>query len=126
MKIKIAVFFALCPFVSVLSQSTPFLSNPQASSAAAGGSASMGRFQFSVPIYTIQVGDMAIPISLDYTGGSGIKTGDIASNVGLGWNLSIGGSVSAVPAGVTGNNFSSENMYYFASPTVGGKYFLGA
>jgi len=126
LRIKATVLNLLLSFTLVYSQNTPFLSNPQANSAAAGGGVSMGRFQFSVPIYTIQVGEMSVPITLDYTGGSGIKTGDIASNVGLGWSLNIGGAVSSVPAGFAGNNFASENMYYFSTPTVGGKYFLGS
>lgn len=125
-KVSIVILLMQWPFDSLLSQSTPFLANAQGSAAALGNDVATGRFQFSIPVYTIQVGELSVPISIDYTGGSGIKTSDIASNVGLGWSLNIGGSVSAVPAGVTGNNFASENLYYFSTPTVGGKYFLGS
>ncbi len=47
----------------------------------------------SIPIYTIQEGPIQVPISLSYHAG-GIKLGETASWVGLGWNLSTGGMVS--------------------------------
>lgn len=45
---------------------------------------------YSVPIYNIQVNEYNFPISIDYHGG-GIKLDEISSEVGLGWNLNIGG-----------------------------------
>ena len=41
----------------------------------------------NIPIYTIQVGNYSLPISLNYHA-SGIKVAQEASWVGLGWSLS--------------------------------------
>jgi hypothetical protein len=49
--------------------------------------------QISIPIYTIQLKDFALPVSLDYHAG-GIKVEETASNVGLGWNLNAGGVIT--------------------------------
>jgi YD repeat-containing protein len=47
----------------------------------------------SIPIYEIKVRDISVPISLSYHA-SGIKVGDEASPVGLGWVLNAGGLIS--------------------------------
>ncbi|MBC2844624.1 RHS repeat domain-containing protein [Winogradskyella flava] len=45
---------------------------------------------YSVPLYTIQVDGYSIPITINYHG-MGIKVNEVASSVGLGWSLSVGG-----------------------------------
>ncbi|WP_462249225.1 hypothetical protein [Ekhidna sp.] len=50
-----------------------------------------GKPNISVPIYDISYGKLNHSISLDYS--PGIQVTQIASNVGLGWNLRAGGSV---------------------------------
>lgn len=47
----------------------------------------------SVPIYEIKARGVTVPISLSYHA-SGVKVGDEASNVGLGWVLNTGGMIS--------------------------------
>lgn len=47
----------------------------------------------SIPLYTINTGELSLPISLSYHAG-GIKVDDIASWVGLGWTLNAGGIVT--------------------------------
>ncbi|MEM9141350.1 MAG: hypothetical protein AAGA86_00090 [Bacteroidota bacterium] len=47
----------------------------------------------SIPIYTIQQNGISIPISLNYHS-RGVKVGEIAPRVGLGWALQYGGSIS--------------------------------
>jgi YD repeat-containing protein len=47
----------------------------------------------SVPIYTIKFRDITVPVSLSYHA-SGIKVSEEASQVGLGWALNGGGTVS--------------------------------
>jgi hypothetical protein len=47
----------------------------------------VGKASISVPIYTIKTGGLEYPITLNYDTG-GIKVDQVASNVGLGWNLS--------------------------------------
>ncbi len=51
-----------------------------------------GTANISIPIYTIKEGDLEIPITLNYHN-SGIKVSDQATWVGLGWDLSPGGSI---------------------------------
>ncbi|MEJ0033217.1 MAG: hypothetical protein WDO15_24075 [Bacteroidota bacterium] len=47
----------------------------------------------SVPLYEIKIRDISVPISISYHG-SGIKVGEEASRVGLGWSLNAGGVIS--------------------------------
>ncbi|CAL1516427.1 hypothetical protein [Chitinophaga sp. MM2321] len=47
----------------------------------------------NIPLYTIQLKDLTVPISISYHGG-GIKVDEEASRVGLGWSLNAGGSIS--------------------------------
>ncbi|MPS74528.1 MAG: hypothetical protein E2590_15445 [Chryseobacterium sp.] len=54
---------------------------------------STGIPSISVPIYTIQQGDIQVPVTLSYYAG-GIKVEQEATNVGLGWSLNAGGVVS--------------------------------
>ncbi len=54
---------------------------------------STGLPQIEIPLYTIQSGDIQIPITLKYHA-SGIKVNQEASWVGLGWSLDAGGSIS--------------------------------
>ncbi len=58
-----------------------------------------GTFSYSVPIGTVTSGSLSLPVSIDYHSG-GNKVGDPASNVGLGWNLSYGGTLSRAVRGV--------------------------
>lgn len=51
-----------------------------------------GKANISIPIYSIIVDGLSIPISLSYSTG-GIKLNEIASTVGLGWSLHIPGSI---------------------------------
>ncbi len=52
-----------------------------------------GTPNISIPIYTIQQGDIQIPISLSYHA-SGVKVEEEAGEVGLGWVLNSGGIIS--------------------------------
>lgn len=61
----------------------------------------------NIPIYTIQVGNYSLPISLNYHA-SGIKVAQEASWVGLGWSLSAGGTISR---SICGN----DNEFYYAN-----------
>ena len=54
-----------------------------------------GTANISVPLYTIQTRDFQIPVQLDYQA-SGIKVQDCATWVGLGWRLSVPGSITRV------------------------------
>lgn len=51
-----------------------------------------GGFDFNIPIYEINIGNIKVPISIDYISG-GVKVSSEASNVGTGWALNAGGSI---------------------------------
>ena len=54
-----------------------------------------GTPEFSLPIFDFadKVNRISVSISLNYAGGNGIKVNDIASDVGLGWELSSPGVI---------------------------------
>lgn len=61
-----------------------------------------GSFTGTTPInfllYELSSGGLKLPVTLNYSNG-GIKVEEVASNVGLGFSLSAGGSISRVMAG---------------------------
>lgn len=58
-----------------------------------------GAGSISVPIYQIQVGQITIPIELNYSS-KGVKIDETASNVGQDWSLNAGGIVTKVIKGI--------------------------
>ncbi|PWB26434.1 hypothetical protein [Flavobacterium sp. HTF] len=58
-----------------------------------------GTSSINVPIYQIQVGQINIPIELNYSS-TGIKVDETASNVGQNWSLNAGGVVTKVIKGI--------------------------
>jgi hypothetical protein len=52
-----------------------------------------GTPQISVPFYTVKIGDISVPLSLNYHA-SGIKVSEDASWAGLGWSLDAGGNIT--------------------------------
>src|SRR5688572_12352956 len=52
----------------------------------------------SIPLYTVQQGDISVPINLTYHA-AGIKVDEKASWVGLGWDLNIAGIISRTVKG---------------------------
>ncbi len=59
---------------------------------------STGAFAYSIPIYQIQSDDISHAIELNYYS-SGVKIDEIASNVGMGFVLKMGGVISRVMRG---------------------------
>jgi hypothetical protein len=60
---------------------------------------STGVPKIEIPIYNLKVGDSTIPITISYHA-SGIKVRDVASEIGLGWVINIGGVVTANILGI--------------------------
>src|SRR5579863_9316916 len=58
-----------------------------------------GKAQVSVPICKMVSKDVTIPVSVDYVDGGGVKDQEYASQVGLGWQLNAGGSITRVVRG---------------------------
>lgn len=60
----------------------------------------------NVPLYTLAGRDISIPIGVSYHA-SGIKVQDVASSVGLGWNLYAGGAITRVVRGLPDGSFTN-------------------
>jgi YD repeat-containing protein len=72
-----------------------------------------GMPDITIPLYTIQAGDIHIPISLSYHG-RGMKVEEIASHVGMGWSLNYGGMISRQIRGMAddaGMGYLNEDFY---------------
>lgn len=59
----------------------------------------------TVPLYTVQVGDLQLPINLAYHS-SGVKVQEIASSVGLGWGIFNAGVISVSQKGLDDEGLS--------------------
>jgi RHS repeat-associated protein len=77
--------------------------NPTASSFGKYGDIPVSHFtgvpDISIPIHTVQVASLSLPISLSYHS-SGIRMAELASWTGLGWNLNSGGVISRTVLGL--------------------------
>jgi hypothetical protein len=67
--------------------------------------------QISIPIYTIQTGNIQLPISISYHAG-GVKVEDVASRVGLGWALNAGGVISRSVVGGPDEGDDMSSSYW--------------
>lgn len=52
-----------------------------------------GTAHFSLPVYTVQRGNVAVPVSLEYDA-KGIRINDPEGPIGTGWQLSAGGAIN--------------------------------
>ncbi|MDW3195479.1 MAG: hypothetical protein R8G66_24090 [Cytophagales bacterium] len=89
--------------------------SPEAAAFSAYGNQPISMFtgasSVSVPIGSVSGRSLAIPVSLTY-GGGGIKVEQLATEVGLGWNLRIGGMVTKEVRGlpdhyITGSHYTT-------------------
>ncbi|MEC7265768.1 MAG: hypothetical protein VXW38_18660 [Bacteroidota bacterium] len=62
-----------------------------------------GRANIDIPIFDLKSDSGSIPVSLSYNA-SGIRVNEIASRVGLGWNLMAGGMISRQVRGIPDDN----------------------
>ncbi|WP_323028530.1 hypothetical protein [Gelidibacter japonicus] len=73
-----------------------------------------GAPSISIPIYKIELQDFELPINLNYSY-DGLKVGEVASRVGLGWNLNAGGMITHIVKGkpddgLKGFNYTREYL----------------
>lgn len=89
--------------------------SPEASAFAKYGNTPVSHFSgipnISVPIGQLNGRDITIPIELTYDG-SGIRVDQIASDVGLGWNLKVGGMIVRNVKGLPDDYSSATPGYY--------------
>ncbi|MCZ2336803.1 MAG: hypothetical protein LC127_01145 [Chitinophagales bacterium] len=102
---KISLVLIICCNI-LQAQNTPNIIPPTPEIASLGKfidqqmSLSTGVPNISIPIYNIYVsGELSYPISLNYIAG-GIRVNEIASKVGLGWNISGMGMISRTVKGL--------------------------
>ncbi|MGB3467229.1 MAG: hypothetical protein WBA74_18245, partial [Cyclobacteriaceae bacterium] len=75
----------------------------------------------SVPVFTIPMNQIALPISLNYHA-SGLKVSEQSSWVGAGWSLSAGGTISRSIRGLPDEELvSQEKIGYFHMQTALGE-----
>ena len=84
---------------------------------------STGIPQISIPFYTIETGNISLPISLSYHS-SGVKVEEEASWVGLGWSLNAGGVITRVVKGIPDDQFKVYGSYYSYQTGFGGDGFF--
>ncbi|PSL32015.1 RHS repeat domain-containing protein [Chitinophaga ginsengisoli] len=59
-----------------------------------------GAVDLSIPLYSYSDGDkLSLNVNVAYTAGNGVKVNELASEVGLGWKLNTGGSISRIAMG---------------------------
>lgn len=81
-----------------------------------------GTFSYSVPIATVTSGSLSLPVTIDYHS-AGNKVGDPASNIGLGWNLNYGGSITRTIKGVK-DEIPDRGYWYDPTPNTTSANFL--
>jgi len=78
--------------------------------------------EISIPLYEIKVGELSVPISLNYHA-SGIKVTDMPSRAGLGWDLQAGGSITRK---IMGKPDELPGNYLSATSTSSNRVRLGS
>ncbi|WP_372934040.1 hypothetical protein [Mariniphaga sediminis] len=73
-----------------------------------------GTPKIAIPIYTIEIDDVSVPISISYNA-TGIRAEDISTEVGLKWSLQAGGSVSRTIKGLADDHATLGWFYYNGS-----------
>ena len=64
-----------------------------------------GTPNISIPLYDISVGELNVPISINYNA-SGIRVNDIPTNIGSGWSLNAGGAITRKVMGGMADEYS--------------------
>lgn len=72
-----------------------------------------GQVNYSIPIYTIETDGTTIPITLNYNN-TGLKVTEVASWVGLGWYLAVGGTITRTVKGIPDDGPMGLMQPYYA------------
>ncbi|MCK0160137.1 RHS repeat domain-containing protein [Allomuricauda sp. F6463D] len=76
-----------------------------------------GTPQISVPLHTLKGREFSLPLSLTYDA-SGVKVEQLATWVGLSWNLNVGGRISRITNGLPDDYTSGGYDTMFNDPTT--------
>jgi len=63
------------------------------------GNYETGQIDYGIPLMQFTVDGLTVPLALRYSN-TGLKTSDVASWVGLGWNLNVGGTITRTVKGL--------------------------
>lgn len=111
MKTQSFIIALLVIFTNIITHAQPINQYIKDVTMAAPSASSLGKYgdipvsyftgvpNISIPIYNIQSGPLNLPISLSYHS-SGVKVGEMASWVGLGWTLNAGGIITRTVMGI--------------------------
>ena len=71
-----------------------------------------GSSEYSIPVFsnTDSKSGLTHSVSISYSSGQGIKVGQLASNIGLGWNLNCGGEIIRVQNGIADDQYNPESI----------------
>ncbi|MFT3794327.1 DUF6443 domain-containing protein [Flavobacterium sp.] len=112
--ITLSFFLILLANVASAQEATDFIQNRFNSpdSNVSGNSTSVdlhhGKANISIPIFEYKGRELNLPISMGYTT-SGAKVEDVASCIGLGWNLSAGGRINSMVNVIPDSRYPEEN-----------------
>ncbi len=111
LRITLAILFTLSSYTCLIAQQNRIVNtptdnlippSPEASALAKYAQIPVGFYtgtpQISIPVWTLQEGDINLNISLSYHA-SGIKVEEIASRVGADWTLNAGGMITRTAVG---------------------------
>jgi hypothetical protein len=73
-----------------------------------------GTTPVNIPLCTVKAGSIEVPVTMNYNNG-GIKLEEVASSVGLGWNLSMGGRITRALNGVADDQNAGDSGYLYCS-----------
>jgi hypothetical protein len=101
--------FYLMLFILILHATALFSQQRSGADATLGSTKNEnGSANISYNLYTIENGNIQVPITLYYTGSRGIKVNEIASWVGLGWQLDAGGYISRIVQGYPDDEYKGQ------------------
>lgn len=72
-----------------------------------------GSATYNIPIFNWQdyLSDIGFSVNLSYNSGQGLRTDDIASNVGQGWNIYAGGAIHRMQVGLPDDQYPSNGFF---------------
>lgn len=137
LSIALAIF-QMASSQSSVSDNTKYYNRPQVSSPNAAALEKFVEFPaatytgvpgISIPMYELNAKGVKIPISISYHAG-GVKVDDVASDIGLGWALEAGGTISILNNGLLDEqsgfplvdtaNFNKVKNFSFQTGYTGG------
>ncbi|MDR1198977.1 MAG: hypothetical protein LBK94_08230 [Prevotellaceae bacterium] len=106
--IKILILVFVVQAANAQNEMKGYFQTPNASSLGIFGQIPVSFYtevpQINIPLYTVEKNGITVPISLDYHTNL-LKPNNYPGWVGLGWNLTIGGSIIRIP-----NKFRDETI----------------